>query len=309
MNKAIVTGATGFIGRFLVRELLERQYEVIAVVRKNTRNILFLPSVYETIECDLKDFGHLDEYVLDRDIDVVFHTAWQGISDDDSKNEDIQLANVENTLKLIDSSYRMGVGTFVGCGSIHEAEAYVEMAQGKVVTNLGIYYKSAKVAAHWMGKVKAESYGMRFFWPLINTYGEEENSPRLINNMIRTMLRGKSPMLSSGEQIYDFVHVSDVAYALFLIYKKGVDGVDYFIGSGKAKPLREYLDIVADITNKENQSNIALGFGKITQHIVSLPIEVFDISKLRRDTGFMPQISFNEGITRTVKWIMESEVL
>lgn len=63
------------------------------------------------------------------------------------------------------------------------------MAEDKVITNCGYMYKAAKTAAHWMGKAKAGTYGIRFFWPLINTYGEEEQSARLVNTIIRKVLK------------------------------------------------------------------------------------------------------------------------
>lgn len=88
------------------------------------------------------------------------------------------------------------------------------------------------------GKSKGWSIWNKVFWPLINTYGEEENSPRLINTMIRKIFKGETPELSAGEQYYDFVHVCDVAKALCLIAEKGVDGTNYVIGSGNAKPLK-----------------------------------------------------------------------
>ena len=158
-----------------------------------------------------------------------------------------------------------------------------------------------------MGKAKAGKLGMRFFWPLINTYGEGERSARLVNTIIRKIFSNESPNLSDGAQYYDFVHVSDVAHALYLIGEKGVDGTNYTIGSGEAKPLREYLEMVGRIVNEMNGSNVLLGFGRITRNVVSLPKEVFDSEKLEKDTGFRPQISFEEGIRRTALWIREQQ--
>ena len=73
-----------------------------------------------------------------------------------------------------------------------------------------------------MGKAKSGNVGIRFFWPLINTYGEGEKSTRLINTTIRKIVLGEEPALSNGNQYYDFVHVEDVAHALYLIAEKGV---------------------------------------------------------------------------------------
>lgn len=306
MDKAIVTGATGFIGKFLVRELIKQGVDVIAVVRKNSKNISEIESLpVKIIKCNVSNFKFLPDLITERDIDAVFHFAWQGVSDLDARDQIIQIQNLQSTLDLIDAMNKMSIKTFVGAGSLHEAEAIVEMQEDKTTSNMGYMYKAAKTAAHWMGKAKAGSMGIRFFWPLINTYGEGEKSARLINTVIRKILQGEEPALSSGEQYYDFVHVEDVAHALYLIAEKGVDGTNYVIGSGQAKPLKEFLKIVGEITNEMNSgSDVSLGFGRITSNVVSLPPETFDITKLVRDTGFAPLIPFDEGISRTVKWII-----
>lgn len=308
MKKVIVTGATGFIGKFLVRELIKKNVEVLAIVREKSKNISVLNNLpIKLVECNIADLKELPQLIPDRDIDTVFHIAWQGISDIDARNQDIQMQNLQSTLDLIDAMNEMKIGTFVGCGSLHEAESLVEMAEDKVISNLGYMYKSAKISAHWMGKAKAGNYGIRFFWPLINTYGEEEKSDRLVNTIIRKILKGQSPDLSAGNQFYDFVHVSDVANALYLIAEKGINGRNYTIGSGDAKPLKEFLAIVGQVANKLNgNSDIKLGFGKITSNVVCLPKETFDITKLVEDTGFRPKISFEEGIERTAKWLRDN---
>ena len=82
MDKAIVTGATGFIGKFLVRELIKQGVDVIAVVRKNSKNISEIESLpVKIIKCNVSNFKFLPDLITERDIDAVFHFAWQGVSD------------------------------------------------------------------------------------------------------------------------------------------------------------------------------------------------------------------------------------
>lgn len=310
MRKAVVTGATGFIGRFLLRELLSQGVDVIAVTRRNSNNLSTLSNLpVRVVECDLKEMEKLPQLISDRDIDAVFHIAWQGVSDIEARNEEVQLQNLKSTLDLIDSAKDMNIGTFVGAGSIHEAEAIVEMSQDKPVDNMGVMYKTCKIAAHWMGKAKAGNYGIRFFWPLINTYGEEEKSSRLINTVIRKIFAGQSPALSLGEQYYDFVHVSDVAHALYLIAEKGIDGKNYAISSGRTLKLKEYLKVVGQIANEMSDNNfeVKLGFGQIVNNVVYLPEKTFDSTSLREDTGFKPAIDFETGIRRTASWIKDNQ--
>lgn len=305
MKKAIITGATGFIGKFLVHKLVEEGVEVIAVVRKNSKGIPEIRSLpIRIIECDMVDFDQLPQHIPDRDIDVLFHLAWQGVSDANAKNDAIQIQNIVSTLKLVDVAKTMSIQTFIGAGSLHEAEAIEEMQENKIISNLGYMYKTAKLAAHWMGKAKAGNAGIHFFWPLINTYGEGERSNRLINMLIRKIMVGDEPALSDGSQYYDFVHVADVACALYLIAEKGKDGSNYVIGSGHARPLKEFLEEAGKIVNEmTGNPPVTLGFGQIKSNVIKLPKKVFDVKNLMDDTCFCPSIPFDEGIRRTAEWI------
>ena len=311
MKKAIVTGSTGFIGKFLVRELLQNDVEVFAVDRVGTNwnSLGGLP--IHMVECDLSNISELPD-LIDDDIDCIFHTAWQGVSGtnrNDASDWKIQLQNIEATLNLIEAANAMDIKSFICLGSIHEFEIMQEMSGKESIYDPVNMYKSAKTMAHWMGKVKACELGIKFFNPLIiGAYGEQDKPSSLINMMIRKILNGESPNLSDGIQLYDFVHVSDTAHALYLIAEKGIDGKDYLIGSGNPKPLKDFLSEAGNIINEiKGGEKVPLGFGRHNGKAIALPKEAFDTSSLVNDTGFKPQISFADGIKRTVEWIMKEK--
>lgn len=309
MKKVLVTGATGFIGKWVVRELIRQDIEVIAIIREGSSEHDALAGYdVRVVACNLGNYNRLPELIEDRDVDTVYHFAWQGVSDADCRNSDIQLDNVRATLELLDAMETMHIKTFIGAGSLHEAEAIQEMSEDKTITNLGYMYKAAKTCAHWMAKAKAGAASIRFFWPVItNAYGEGESSGRLINTVIRKILAGESPALSEGKQLYDFVHISDVARAFYLIGDKGVEGNNYVIGSGESKPLREFLIQVGEIANMLWSGDpVPLGFGKIQSNVALLPIKVFAIDRLTKDTGFAPKVHFADGVKRTAEWISQT---
>jgi len=311
MRKVLVTGATGFIGKWVVRELIRQDIEVIAIIREgSSRRGALAGYDVRVVACSLGNYSSLPELIEDRDVDTVYHFAWQGVSDADCRDPDIQLANVRATLELLDAMETMRIKTFIGAGSLHEAEAIQEMSEEKAVTNLGYMYKAAKTCAHWMAKAKAGASGIRFFWPIItNAYGEGENSGRLINTVIRKILAGESPALSEGKQLYDFVHISDVARAFYLVGEKGVDGANYIIGSGEAKPLRGFLSQVGEIANNAKGGEpVPLGFGEGRSNVIFLPASAFNIDSLSWDTGYWPELPFAEGIRKTVRWIQSTNV-
>lgn len=300
MKKAIVTGGMGFIGSWLVRELHKQGVSVIVVDKSVGAAIDTEDTRY--ISCSLSEIQRLPEQISDRDIDIVFHLAWQGVADADAGNYAVQLANIEAATKLVDVAAQMQIPAFLGAGSLHEIEGRIEMSNEQPICNPRFAYKAAKYAAHCFAKAKAGERGIRFLWPLItNTYGWGDHSNRLINYFIRTLQAGQSPNLSAGEQVYDFVYISDLAHALYLIGENGIDGRDYMIGSGTLKPLRHWLEEAGRVINP----TIPLGFGRLVSNVISVPKEAFCYASLFKDTGFVPQVSFVDGIRQTADWLIQ----
>lgn len=300
MKKAIVTGGMGFIGGWLVRELHKQGVYVIivdkylnnAVDNDNTRHIC----------CALSEMNRLPELVPDRDIDIVFHLAWQGVADADAGNYSVQLANAQAAVDLVGVAKQMQIPSFLGAGSLHEIECKIEMEAQKPICNPRFAYKAAKYAAHCLAKAKAGENGIRFLWPIItNTFGSRDRSNRLINYFIRSVQNGVSPALSAGEQIYDFIYISDLVHALYLIGEKGVNGRDYMIGSGTLRPLKQWLMEAGRTIDPK----VPLGFGEIKSNVVSVPAEEFRYKSLFNDTGFLPEIPFAEGVRLTAQWLLQ----
>lgn len=303
MNKAIVTGATGFIGRWLIKELLEHNVFVYAVVRNRAKaEKIFSNKNIETIECNLKEIDKLGYLINDRNIDVFYHLAWEGVSGEQLTNYKTQLNNLEATLKITEILSDFGIQKFIGAGSLHEQEVLVEMAENKISVNMGVMYKSAKLAAHYMAKVNVCRQNIDFIWPIItNTYGIGEKSGRLINSTIRKIIAEESPAFTKGTQNYDFVYISDVARAFYLLGCKGKTCKDYVIGSGNPKELRYYLNMVSLIVDQD----IQMRFGEVPFAGVDLSENAFDISSLVEDTGYQPSVSFETGIKKVTEWIRE----
>lgn len=300
MKKAIVTGGMGFIGSNLVRELHKQGVYVIIVDKFIGDGVDDETTRY--IRCELSEIKQLPELVPDRDIDIVFHLAWQGVADADSGNYAVQLANVQAALDLIDAAKQMQIPSFLGAGSLHEIEARIEMKAEKPICNPRFAYKAAKYAAHGLAKAKAGENGIRFLWPLItNTFGYGDRSNRLINYFIRSVQNGQSPSLSTGKQIYDFIYITDLAHALYLVGEKGIDGKDYMLGSGNLRTLRAWLEEAGDVIDP----SVSLGFGDIQSNVISVPEEDFRYQSLFKDTGFSPDVSFTDGVRLTAKWLLE----
>lgn len=169
---------------------------------------------------------------------------------------------------------------------------------------LGYIYGGGKVIAHILCMSVAVKEGIELVWPKItNAYGPGERSPRLVNSTIRKCIAGESPQFTAGTQNYDFVYIDDIARAFRLIGENGKAFHHYLIGSGKAKPLKEFLLEMQQAI----APNLAFNFGDIPFTGIDLPLVQFDTTDTERDTGFKAEISFAEGCRRTMKWWKQEE--
>lgn len=297
MKNAIVMGGSGFVGRALVRELLSNNVEVTVISRSRER--LTELSNINIIECSLGDIEKLPDLIKDRGFDVFYQLAWNGLSGDALTDYKTQIMNIKWIMDSIRIAAELDCKRFVGAGSISQYELSVQEGQISQFDKHKVY-KTAKLACEYMGRSVAEANGILFFWPIItNIYGAGENSPRLINTMIRNLLDGRRQSLSDGNQYYDFIYITDAAKAFHLIGEKGVVNRNYVLAGGNTKPLKEYLCALRDIVASEAE----LGFGELAFNGIYIPKDFFDITPLTEDTGFRPQTSFSQGVRYTMEWI------
>lgn len=304
MRKAIVTGANGFIGTVLCKELSEQGVEVIAIVRNEEENVSNIENLNKLriAYCDLSAFRILADIITDRDVDVIYHLAWVGSAGPLRGDCDVQMDNVRYTCDTVKACKDIECKKFVFASSIMEYEIEAVMATD-ATPGINTLYSSAKVAADYMARTLAGSLGVDYVRAVIsNIYGPGELSPRLVNTSIRKMLNGEHCSFSAGEQTYDFIYITDAAKSFIAIGEKGVANRTYYIGSQNPKPLKEFL---CDLRDQVDPS-IVIGLGEIPFNGVSLSYNEFDIYAVKNDTGFIPQVGFKEGIKNTIKWIKEN---
>jgi len=302
MKKVIVAGGAGFVGSAVVRELISRGVDVTVIVKPGfdkAGNQRLVDLDVHLVECNISEIKNVYDLIHDRDYDVWYQFAWDGLFNEPLLDYTIQTNNILYVMDAIVVAKKLGCERFIGAGSLSQYE--LRSLEGQInAFDKHRVYKTAKLACEYMGRSVASTEDIKFFWPIItNIYGEGEVSPRLINSMIRKLLSGDRQSLSEGNQIYDFIHVTDAARAFADIGERGVEHRTYIIGSGGAKPLRDFLVELRDIVNP----NAELGFGEMTFNGIYLPAEDYDISPLSKDTGFLPKVSFAEGIERTRDWI------
>ena len=301
MESAVVTGANGFVGGALVRDLLVNGIEVYAAVHGGNRSNLEDAKGLHVIDFDVTDASGLLGKIPRGACDTFYDFAWDGSAGQKRADVGLQLDNARWTVDALRVSKELGCRRFLHAGSIMEHETMAAGYKDGNRPGQGYIYGCGKVAAHIMCMAVAAQIDTELVWPEItNAYGPGERSPRLVNTTIRKCIDGVSPQFTAGTQNYDFVYIDDAARAFRLIGEKGMPFTEYLIGSSTARPLREFLIEMHDAI----APYLDFVFGDVPFTGVDLPLSAFDCSKTERDTGFRAEVSFAEGCRRTRDWII-----
>lgn len=301
-KKVVVTGANGFVGRYLIEILTKNDYQIFAVVRNKANNLELLLNndKIKIIYCDLDDYKNLGKLFSEKEFDVFFHLAWDGSSGDKRSDYSLQLKNVQACVEAINTAVDLNCKRFVGAGSITELMYRNYIIQDYSKPAMSTIYAVAKMTAEYMCRCISVDKDIEFVWGyLSNFYGVGDNSDNFINYLLLSYLNNNVPKLTNGEQLADFTYVSDIAMGIFLLGEKAIPGCNYYVGYGNPKPLKNFVRKVHSMVN----TSIEDGLGKKEFNGLGLDFELINMNKLYNDTGFKPLISFEQGIKETLDWL------
>lgn len=305
--KAIVTGATGFIGLALCKELLQNEYEVVAVIRPDSekrgrlldlqKESVLSGKSLQILEISLEKLNRLHtEY--DIQADFFFHLAWNGSSGNAREDFEMQHRNIAYTADAIRTARACGCKKIIGAGSQAEYGVVSGIAiENKTVPEPFMMYGSAKLAAGQMGAVLAKQQQIAFVWPRIySVYGVGENPGTLVNYVLDTLKKGGVPELSPCENMWNFLYITDCVRALrMLAESEEMQGICH-VASKDTRLLKEFVTEMRDLIAPD----IQLGFGvKQTDPKRTFWLQP-DVGKLDK-TGFEAEVSFVDGIRRKVE--------
>jgi nucleoside-diphosphate-sugar epimerase len=302
--RAFVTGATGFLGSFLTRHLVEAGVQVTILRRPGSDpwRIAPLLSTVTDLQGSLLDLDPLEPVLRKSHPDVVFHLAWQGVANHE-RNDEAQIDhNLASGLALFRLAGRLGCRAWVGLGSQAEYGPQNKVLAEDAPTRPMTLYGAAKLAAYHLLGALARQSRTRFVWVRVfSAYGPGDHSHWMIPSLIQQLLEGKRPALTAGEQRWDFIHAQDVADALWRLGScPAAEGV-FNLGSGQAPTLRSTIETIRDLVHP----GLPLGFGEIAYRPDQVMHLQADIGKLSNTTGWRPRISLCKGLSQTVAWYRE----
>lgn len=294
MRRAIISGATGAIGTALTKELVQHDVEVLILVRRNSeriRNIIHHPLV-NIKYCALDELEQIQNET-GKSYDVFYHFAWAGAAGPGRNDMYLQNQNIRYALDAVGAAKRFGCSIFIGAGSQAEYGRTEGVLKPETSVNPEMGYGYAKLCAGYMTRDYAGQLGLRHIWTrILSVYGPNDGSQSMVMSTIHKLRNGETPQFTKGEQMWDYLYSADAARAFYLIGEKGINERTYVLGSGKVRPLADYIRDIRDVV----KPGAALAMGAIPYSEKQVMYLQADITELWQDVGFEPQIEFVEGI-------------
>lgn len=296
----VITGGNSFLGVALCKQLVANQHEVIVACRKHSKigDIPQSPLVdivrYEGLHdmSTLLSIGHADVFI---------HLAWNGTGHDGRDNHEIQEQNIAYSLEAVGLANNLGCKLFVESGS----QAEYGIVQGKMLETTECHpqneYGRAKLVFGELASQKCQELGMKFIHlRILSVFGETDHPWTLVMSCIRKMLNNEDVQLSSCEQLWNFVSVSDAARQIYLLSQSAMakDGFEteiYLIGSNDTRILRSFVDEIYHLT--KSKSKLLFGSHPVSNVVSLNPL----MSKTEKATGgFISDHTFGEVVMKII---------
>ncbi len=316
MKKVLVTGADGFIGSHLTEALYKEGYEVRALSLYNSfNNWGWLEDVsckeqLEIISGDIRDPFYCEEILSD--IDIVFHlAALIAIPYSYQSPQSYIDTNIQGTLNICEASLKNKVSRVIhtSTSEVYGTANYVPIDELHPLQAQSPYSAT---------KIGADAIAMSFFntfdLPLsivrpFNTYGPRQSARAVIPSIIIQIANGsKEIKLGDTTPTRDFNYVEDTCRGFIQIANSDqAIGEVINVGSNSEISILDTVNLIKELMNSD------VKFIVDEERIRPDKSEVYrlwcDNSKINKLTGFKPEVSIEEGLTRTINWLKQSENL
>ena len=297
--KVFLTGATGFIGSHIARLLVREGCEVHALIRDNSdlwRIDDILPQLHP-VRCDLLSLDGLDAHIARIRPDLCLHLAWYAVPGKYLAAEE-NLAMLTASLHLASCLQKNGCRRFIGAGTCFEYDTSAGCLSEESPTRPGSLYAASKLALQTVLQQYAGVTGMEVAWVrLFYQYGPFEDERRLVPSVIASLLRSQEARITKGEQIRDYLHVEDVASAIWAVARSGLTG-PVNIGSGQPVATR---DIVARLGAILGRPELIMS-GALPYNESDPMFICANNHRLKENTGWAPRYTLEQGLRQTVDW-------
>lgn len=294
---ALVTGATGFAGGHLAEFLTSIASEVRCFAR-SSQNLPFDSPRVKTVLGDVQDYQSLLEAL--RDVDVAFHlAAITVIPETRAKVFNTFATNSLGTLNFLMAARERKVKKVVYVSTCHVYGKQDRMPISEDAPPRPIdIYSASKLAGESIALSFGEMYDMDVsISRAFNHYGPRQKPDFLIPSIILRLLRRQNLQMGNPNPTRDFSYVDDIILGYCLLAEFGKPGAIYHFGSGKERSVKQIVEAVLAIAG--TKQNVEWN---PEARRVDIPRSVGDSSKAKRDLGWEPQVTFEDGLTKTLAW-------
>ena len=301
MKRFLVTGGAGFLGKYVVKKLRERECREIFVPRSK--------------DYDLVDNEAVKRLYQASKPDVVIHVAGKvgGIGATSKKPAEFFYDNLMMGAQMMEQGRLFGVEKFVAIGTVCAYPKIIpipfkeeDLWNGYPEETNGPYGLAKK-----MTLVQAQAYRQQYGFNaihllLVNFYGAGDNFdpqtshviPALIKKCLDAIEEGKDEIVvwGTGRPTREFLYVEDAAEGIILATEKYNKPAPVNLGSGFEISIRDLVSLIAKLTGFKGQITWD------TSRPDGQPRRLFDISKAEKEFGFKAKTNFEEGLRKTIEW-------
>ena len=311
--RILITGGAGFIGSNYVRRIIDGTFQGISRITvldkltyAGTRTNLseIDPGNFEFIQGDICDSELVGKLVKGHDL-VVNFAAESHVDRSINGAKDFVVTNVVGTQNLLDAVKKSNVQIYlqvstdevygsIDCGSWPETDPLRPNSP----------YAASKASADLLCRSYHVTHGMDIrVTRCSNNYGRNQFPEKIIPLFITNLVDGqKVPVYGNGLNVRDWLHVDDHCQGIHLALTKGKSGEVYNIGGGTELNNLELTNQILEIMNKDQSSIEFVEDRKGHDQRYSV-----DISKISKELGYEPKISWRKGLLETVNWYQENE--
>jgi GDP-4-dehydro-6-deoxy-D-mannose reductase len=306
--KALVIGGAGFVGNYLIERLICEGHKVYATCLANEK---IENAECESFSLDILDKSAVKEILSDVKPDWIFHLAAQSSVSYSWKNPQLTVdVNIKGTVNVLDAMRESGldktriilIGSGEEYGYIREGACPIKETEQ---LNPGNIYAATKACQSMIGSIYARAYGMDIVMVrAFNHIGPAQLTQFVVadfcNQAAEIEKGNRKPEISVGNLAVkrDFTDVRDIVRAYELLAEKGVSGKIYNVGSGKAVLIEDILKLIVSKSTAE----ITVSVDKARLRPADVPVIEADISEIKADTGWEPEISLEKTIEDTLNY-------
>lgn len=304
--RVVITGATSFVGAATVKEMLKRGHTVIAIARPQSAklDLITAPNGQAIkdgrliiVENDLSTPELLPEKIKES-CDGFCHFGWGGSGSGARTDQALQEKNLADSLNTIRAAKKLGCSRFLFSGSQAEYGLHKTLMSENIPCAPRSLYGESKLKMREQGEALCKELGLTYIHARIfSAYGPGDHPWTLVESCLDAFTKDETLSLGQCTQQWNFIYIDDLARAMCALMETPDETLDpqnpvYNLAGDETRPLREFVEEIHRLCGGRGVTAYATRIENAEGVINLIP----DIGKLKRTTGWNPEVSFSDGI-------------